>query len=294
MENWDDLRIFLVTARTGSSRASARQLGINQSTVSRRIRQLEERSAARLFDRRPSGLVLTEAGEELLVLATEVESRVDDVDRRLQGRDVELRGTVRLSMPDMMVQPVAPHLARFAVACPAIDVEVIVDNALVSLSHREADLVLRLSTNPPSQLVGRRIAPLRVAIYGSATATAGLSLPLDPSGVDWVRWDEVWRVLPTEAWIDAHVAPEQVRACINTSFAHTELLAAGIGVGIAPCMISDADPRLRRLCPPMDFGLVLWLLTHSDLMHTGRVRALLRFLGDALSQDRDAYIGAES
>jgi len=257
MKNWDDLRLFLATARAGSTRGAARALDLNQSTISRRIRQLEARSSSRLFDRRGRGLTLTDAGEELLELAAAIEGQFATVDRRLQGRDVNLVGAVRLSMPDMMVRPTAEHLARFAARYPRIEVEVMVDNGLVSLTHREADLVLRLAKSPPEQLVGRRVAPARVAIYGAEAYLQGRRGALDPSEVDWVRWDASWRLIPMERWIDDHVAPAQIRASA-----------------------------------PMDFGLVLWLLTHEDLKRTARVRALMRFLGDALSAERGRFEGA--
>ena len=137
----------------------------------------------------------------------------------------------------------------------------------------------------------RRIGVLALAIYGSESYLQGRSRPIDPSAMDWVRWDETWRKIPPEAWIDANVAPEQIRARINTSFAMGELLAAGIGVGFHPCHLADPDPRFRRATPPFDFGLVLWLLTHEDLRNTARIRALMTHLGDELTAERARFAG---
>ncbi|MEM7158509.1 MAG: LysR family transcriptional regulator [Myxococcota bacterium] len=291
MENWDDLRLFLATARAGSSRGGAEELGVNQSTISRRISGLEKRLAVRLFDRNPSGLELTAAGQELLILATEVEEGIDALDRRLQGRDLELRGPVRLSLPDVFVAPTAGHLARFAAQYPQIELEVMVDNSVVSLTQREADLALRMAGSPPQQLVGRRISPVKMAIYGAVEYLRGREEPIDPATLDWVRWDEEWRGAPPEAWIDANVPPEKTRGRINTSLGHAELVAQGVGVGIKLCYSGDADPRLRRVGEPFDFGFGLWLLTHEDLRSTARVRALMRFLGDALAAERPRFEG---
>ncbi len=291
MQNWDDLRVFLSTARAGTSRAAAKHLGINQSTVLRRIQRLEERAGTRLFDRQPSGLVLTDSGAELVGLAVVIEDNIAAVDRRLQGRDTSLEGAIRLSMPDMMVGPTAPHLARFSEQYPRIEIDAFVDNDVVSLNHREADLVLRLGPSPPDELLGRRISPVPFAIYGSHDYLDGRDEHADPSSLDWVRWEESARDFPAERWIDSHVAPEQVRSRINTSLAHSELVAAGIGVGLQACYVGGADVRVRRLGGTIDFGLVLWLLTHADLMQTARVRALLRFLGDALTAERARFLG---
>ncbi len=291
MQNWDDLRVFLAAARAGSARGAARELGVNQSTISRRIAQLEQSSGVRLFDRRPGGLVLTEAGDELLALSSEVEERIAAVDRRLQGRDVQLRGVVGLSLPDFGIEAAAPHLARFAALYPEIELEVMVENDFVSLTHREADLALRLAIDPPAQLVGRRVASVWAAIYGSEGYLEGCARPIDPATLDWVRWDEPWRRIPPERWIAEHVPPERIRARINSSQAHRELVAGGLGVGLLACYTADADPRLHRAAAPVDFGLGLWLLTHEDLRRTVRVRTLLRFLGDALAAERPRFQG---
>ena len=290
MNNWDDLRLFLATARAGSSRQAARELGINQSTVSRRIRKLEEHSGARLFDRRPGGLSLTEAGEELLALAGQVEDRVAVLDRRLHGRDETLRGPVRLTLPDMFVGEIAAPIARFGQRYPDIEVAVVTDNSNVRLTHREADLALRIAGTPPDQLVGRRIGPLQIAIYGARSVAHPEDI--DPSALPWVRWEERWGFFPTERWLDSHVAPDQVRARVNSSHAQTELVAAGVGVAWQPCHAADQDARLVRLGEPTDFGLTLWLLTHEDLRKTARVMALMRFLGDALAAARGRGSGA--
>lgn len=291
MENWDDLRLFLATARAGSSRGAADELGVNQSTISRRISGLEKRLAVRLFDRNPGGLELTAAGQELLLLSTEVEEGIDALDRRLQGRDLELRGPVRLSLPDVFVAPTAGHLARFAAQYPQIELDVMVDNSVVSLTQREADLALRMAGNPPQQLVGRRIAPVKMAIYGAVDYLSEREQPVDPSTCDWVRWDEEWRGAPPEAWIDANVPKENIRGRVNTTLSQVELMAQGVGLGFKVCYSGDADPRLRRVGEPFDFSFALWLLTHEDLRSTARVRALMRFLGDALAAERHRFLG---
>lgn len=291
MHDWDDLRVFLATARSGSSRAAARELRLNQSTVSRRVSQLEDKLGVRLFDRRSSGLVLTVAGAELLDLALEVQERMDTLNRRLHGRDVALRGTVRLSLPDFAIGPVAAHLPGFAEQYPRIDVDLVVDNGFANLSHREADLVLRLASSPRPHLIGRRISPALLTVYGSATYLATRERPLDLTRLHWFRWDEPWAEVPTEQWITANVPADRIRGRINTSQAQAELLAAGRGVGFKLCFTGDADPRLQRAAPPMDFGMALWLLTHDDLKNTARVRALMRYLGDRLARDRPRFIG---
>lgn len=299
MDNWDDLRVFLAAARGGSSRAAAEALGINQSTVSRRMRSLEERAGVRLLDRSSTGFSLTEAGAELLELAEGMERAVSEVERRLHGRDLELEGSVRLSLPDFLLSGVAAHLASFATDYPRIEVELIVDNGFVNLTRREADLALRLAASPPEHLVGRRVASLAMAVYGAAGYVDALrvrgAVEDQLRAAAWVRWDEPWQGSPPERWIDAHAPGAPIRSRVNTSAAHSELLAAGLGLGIAPCFSGDTDPRLVRLVDgegaSLEFGFGLWILTHADLRTTARVRALMRHLGDALAAQRPRFAG---
>jgi DNA-binding transcriptional LysR family regulator len=166
-----------------------------------------------------------------------------------------------------------------------------VDNGFVRLTHREADPVLRVAGGAPAALVGRRIAPVKMSVYGSTARLRGRPLPLDVVSEPWVRWDQTWRMVAIEQWIEGNVPPEHVRARVNTSLGISALVATGVGVAFMPCYVGDADPRFQRAAPIMDFGLSLWLLTHEDLRYTARVRVLLRFIGDALSGERGRFEG---
>ncbi len=282
MKNWDDARIFLAIARQGTSRAAARQLGLNQSTVSRRVAQLEADAGVALFERRPSGLKLTEAGHETLALAQQVEETFALFDRKVGGRDVKLSGSIRLSLPDLGVSMVAPILAEFGARYPEIELEVIVENGYVSLTHRHADVVLRLGQRADEHLVGRRIGRAAVAVYASPEYMATVADPSDLSSMEWVRWEEPFRRIPPEVWFDTHTPSARVRAQINTSLAQLELIASGAGVAFQLCFLGDADPRLVRIAQPADFGLSIWLLTHEDLRATARIRAFMELVGDGL------------
>jgi len=286
--NWDDIRIFLAVARSGTTTSAARRLGVNQSTVSRRVKQLESDAGVAVFERQASGLHLTEAGREIVEAAEQVEERFAVLGRHVFGRDVRLTGKIRLSLPDFMVVCVAPILVEFAEAYPDIELEVSVANAHVSLSRREADVILRLGASAPEHLVGRRIAKTSVAVYGAPRYLDRVGTSELPA-MDWVRWEEAWRQIPPERWLDKHVAPNRVRARVNNQTTHTELAAAGLGVGFYLCGTADNDPRLRRISDAFPFNLALWLLTHEDLRGTARIAAFMGFVGDRLVAQRSAF-----
>jgi DNA-binding transcriptional LysR family regulator len=290
--DWDDVRLFLSVARTGTSRAAAKDLGIDQSTVSRRLKRFEQDAGVQFFER-DAGLHLTEAGHEMLDVAERIESEFALLARQVLGRDTRLSGRIRVSIPDFMVAPLAPIVSDFGQRYPGITLEMRVDNGYVNLTHREADVALRLGTTAPDFLVGRRIASAPAAIYGAPPYLARQPSPINPSTLEWISWEEAWRTIPPERWIAANVPPAQVRARVNTNHAIADLVAAGLGVAFMLCYTGDADARVCRVGEPFDFGLSLWLLTHEDVRRTARIAAFMRFVGDALASERATIEGAD-
>ena len=166
--DWNDLRSFLAIARAGSLQGAARILGVNHSTVFRRLNALEARLKVRLFDRSARGYGLTGAGEHMLASAERVEDEILGLERRLLGGDVRLAGTLRVTTTDTLAHGLlGPHLRAFQAAYPAIELELVTGNAFFDLSKREADVALRPSRHPGDAMVGRRLGEIAVALYGT-------------------------------------------------------------------------------------------------------------------------------
>jgi DNA-binding transcriptional LysR family regulator len=286
MKNWDDLRIFLASARAASSRGAARALGVNQSTVARRLRQLEADSGAGLFERRARGFELTDLGREVVVEAEKIEEAFAALDRLFLSRDGRPSGQIRFSLADGLLGLVGPVVTEMGRTHPSIQIEVEVNNGLVNLSQLEADVVLRVAAKPPETLIGRRIAALVGAPYCSRSYLAQASSVKELGQHCWVRWAEPWRGFPVEDWISANVPSSHVRATANSSQVLTGLVTQGLGVGFLPSFSADADTRLVRLGPRVEFGASIWLLTHDDLRKTGRIAAFMKCVGEALLERR--------
>ena len=274
--NWDDLRFFLSVARAGSLSGSARALGVRHTTVARRLRSLEEELGVRLFDRVQREHRLTPAGEDLFGAALRIEQEVRGVDRRLLGRDEDLRGVLRVSTADAMATTfLMPILADFARRHPEVDLRVMVSNDYVSLTEREADLVIRASNSPPEQLIGRRVARLAFAVYGARGYLEGLD------GAP--RWIGAEGGMPNKAWIAARVGEQSPALTVDEATLTHAAIRAGVGVGLMPCFMGDPDPALIRHLPPEDeTRLDLWVLIHSDLKRTARVRVFRDFVIERL------------
>ena len=145
MIDWDDVRYFLAVAHGGSVRAAAERLGVNHATVLRRIAQLEERLGAQMFEKLPSGYRLTEAGEEVLEFAEQMEVSSNRLETRIFGRDQSVRGLLRVTLaPTLATHLLMPDFAEFARLHPDIEMEILSSGELANLTNREADVAIRV------------------------------------------------------------------------------------------------------------------------------------------------------
>jgi DNA-binding transcriptional LysR family regulator len=294
LEDWDDLRFFLAVAREGGLSPASRELGVNQSTVSRRITQMEESLAARLFDRQARGYALTAVGEEMLALASVIEDDVLVLSRAVAGADRELRGTVRVTTVDELFECIAPHLKIFRERYPGIDLEVNSEPRMYSLSRREADVAIRPGGKPTEDdIVGRRLVQLPMAAYASSGYLTGCKRPR--RAADLAKHPLIGFSGGRLGASDIREFVDGGRVAIRTNSMSGQAIAAkaGLGVALLPRFIGDPEPRLVRLFKlPSDGAAYLWLLIHSDLRQTARVRAFVDFMTEAIVTDRKLYEGS--
>ena len=291
MKDWDDYRYFLAVARKGSIRAAAAALRVNHSTVSRRIDAFEDRAHARLFERLPSGYVLTEAGEHILELVERIEADAIAVGRRLAGRDSELSGTLRVTLPNTIAtRLVMPDLVAFSDAYPDIDLVIDVSLSMADLARREADVAIRVSNDPPGNLVGRRLVKYARAIYASEEYLARHDVVSGTEKLEWIGWNDT---VTKPQWVRESPYPDAVvRHRVPNTMAHLEAARNGMGICMLPCFIGDTEPTLRRLPPGhAEPDREIWLVTHEDLRRTARVRHFMDFVADAILAKRDLLEG---
>lgn len=284
--NWDDLKIFAVAAEAGSFSKAAEQLSTTHSTVSRRISTLEHDLDLRLFDRLSTGLTLTPGGEELYRTALAMEEHADAAERNLSGRDSELKGKVHVSIIDAMALALMPAFRRFLKAYPGISLEVTTSSLTANLSRREADVAIRIGNSPAETLVGRRVAKYHFALYAAHTLIKEIGEQASLYEYPWVTWGDKLTWPGIRKLMAKHGSKPNIVARMGGSLAMSGAVAEGIGIGYLAAVRADQDPRLKRI-GPIEKGLALdvWLLTHADLRHTGRIRAFMDFIGDEIRQD---------
>lgn len=292
---WDDFRLVKEVAEARGLTGAAERLGVNHSTVFRRLGQLEGTLGVKLFERHRTGYALTPAGEEMTALAERMDEDVASFARKLAGQAVSPAGELRVTTNDtLLVHLLTPLFARFCQQCPDIRLDVVLANQALNLSKRDADVAIRATDNPPETLVGRRTATIAWAIYGLAQ-----DFP-DPAAVDlvdlyerrWVVLGDNLGFLKAARYVRDRVAPENIVYKVNTVLGLTEAVEGGIGIGPLPCFIADTRPTLVRLSPPhAEFSTGLWLLTHPDLRHSARVRVFLDFMAAEIGRRRRSIEG---
>lgn len=289
--SWDDYRFVQAVAQARSLVGAAESLGVNHSTVFRRINAVEEALGTRLFERGRAGYALTPAGEEMVALAERMAGDIVSFERKVAGRDVKPSGELRVTTNDtLMVYLLTPVFASFLKTCPDIRLDIVVSNATLNLSKRDADVAIRASTTPPETLVGRKVCPAVWGLYGPP-ALAGAAMA-DILETCWIGYGENLAHIAPARWMDRELAPERIVLRLNTVLGVAEAIEAGIGCGALPCFIGDQIAGIARLAPPItDMESALWLLTHPDLKHSARVRAFMDHAWDALTRRRPLLEG---
>ncbi|MEO0324290.1 MAG: LysR family transcriptional regulator [Myxococcota bacterium] len=282
--DWDDLRYVLAVSRHGTLLGAARALRVNATTVSRRLKALEAGAGAAIFEKLKHGVVLTPAGEEMVRVAESIEELAHGLDARVRGLDGRLEGTLRIASADMIFLLWADDLARFHARYPGIELELLSSYAMVSLTRREADVAVRVASEAPGHLVGRRELEVAYAVYGSRELIARVGEDAPYGAFPWLSWDlRVGR--GTDDFVHRSAPGARIVTRVDTVPVMLAGLRAGLGLTILPCLVGDRAPELRRIGDYAVSGTHLWLLTHPELRRTARVRAFMEFFREVARRD---------
>lgn len=283
MDNWNDLKLVLAIARADTLGGGAAALGINHSTAFRRLNALEEKLGVRLFERLPGGVYRpTAEGERVAATAERVETEADALGREVGGRDQRLTGALRVTSSETLAYSLlTTELARFRQAHPGIVVELVVDNRILSLSRREADIALRVTRPREPDLFGRKLADIGWTIYGAA---AQFNAGTVPEASPIIGWGPEVSGIAAADWITERFAPQNIVYRASSLINQFTAAKAGLGLALLPCYLGDTDRALRRIVPEPIEGLTreLWIITHADLRKTARVRAFFEIVGEGL------------
>jgi DNA-binding transcriptional LysR family regulator len=288
--SWDDLRYFLAVARAKSLSAAGRDLGVSQPTVSRRLAAMEARLSVRLFDYIENRYVLTPAGDEIFETVQHVEETMAGINRRLAGKDLSVKGELRLTCTEVLASLyLGPHLTEFVRLHPDINLSVACTFQHLSLNRREADVAIRVTSNPPDNLVGRRLLQVAMGTYAGNNKERPTDSP-NVEDLDWIGWqDETYnRML-----IHSHYPKARIRHRVDDMLAMCAMARCGLGAAVLPCYVGDSDRELQRIVsePITEGAMDLWVLSHPDVRKAARVRVFSAFIADTVLADRDLFEG---
>ncbi len=298
LADWNDLRLLLAVSRAHGLTGAAKALGVDHLTVFRRMQAIEARLGAPVFERLPGGTYAPAAASARILAAAErVEDEVLGLSREADGRDLRLVGRLRVTSSETLAyRLLTRHVAAFRRAHPGVMVELAVDNRVLSLSRREADVALRPMRPREGDLWGRKLADVAWAVYGLRATLDGVGRPASPAALaDWpmIGWEEGVGGIAAADWLTRTVPAAAF--VFRTSSLVNQLVAAraGLGLAVLPCYLGDPEPDLARALPdPLaDLQGELWMVTHTDLRRTARVRAFFDVVATEVGADRTLIEG---
>lgn len=284
--DWNSLKIFLSIVRCGSLSGAAKQLGVNHSTIFRRLNIFEEEMGGRLFKRINNRYELTSMGQEVLMHAEDIEHSFATLDRYIVGKDIQPKGTVKITAPNNIAYQYLPqYITEFNQDYPDINIEILVSNQALNMNNRQADIAIRATPHPPENLVGRQVATIDWHIYASPAYTNKFGLPKDISALSehqFIGATGSLSHLPAFTWLDKHLSQQVITRCDDLT-AMSYFAETGQGLALLPA--DQKRPEITQLLRlPGNETSNLWLLTHPDLRNVTRIKLVMQHLTKAFSQ----------
>lgn len=296
--NWDDMKIFLAVAASGSPAAAAKTIGQDATTVSRRLQRLERALATTLFEHGREGLVLTDAAHRLLAHAEAMEVGARAIQQEATD-GAALSGTIRLSVSEGFgTHFVASRLTSFVAGHPGIAVDLIASTGFLNPSRREADIAVMLARPSGGPLIASKLTDYRLGIYA---ARDYLQKTGAIDSVEVLRGHRLIGYVPDLIYapelrylteVDGQLEPSLRSSSIN---AQASLIASGAGCGILPCFIGDVLPGFIRITREIaDIKRSFWLVVHRDMRRLARIEAFIGWLRSEVSSEQPLLLGSSA
>ena len=279
--DWKDLNYCLMVVREGSVSAAAQKLGVNHTTVSRRITALESQLNVKLFDRSTHGWLLTPIGESILPSIERMEDEAFGLVRAAESDRKELIGRIRVTSLDACIRRMLiPGVNEFSALYPDISIDLLAGQEVLDLSTHDADIAFRFTNNPQPNVVGKKLCDFAFAVYATTdilqrhldgdTTISAIASNVDPSS--------------TPDWVSKELAHLPIRYRTNSFNVLVDMARQGSGMALMPCSMGDVEPNLRRV--PTSYKhpkFSFWILSHIDLRTTTRLRIFRDYMIDNLT-----------
>jgi DNA-binding transcriptional LysR family regulator len=294
MLDWDDLKTFLAIARHGTLSAAARVLKVSQSTMGRRLDNLQARAGVTLLDRTPTGFQLTQTGAAILDQVTRMEEAALALERTISGGDCRLDGVVRITAVEAFAAHIlTPGIAPLHAAHPGIVIEMIAANRSLSLARREADIAVRLGRFEAHETVVRKIGEMAFAVYAAPAYLDHHGTPCWAEGAPGHRLVRVQDDLldtPDARWFAERAGAAEPALLANSREVQLRGVAAGLGLGCLPCYLADPYSGIIRIEAGAEPTREIWMGVHRDTRHAPRIVAVQDAIVEAVVSARSVLM----
>jgi len=285
--DWNALKVFLAIVHCGSLSGAATELGVNHSTIFRRLNAFEEEIGGHLFERINNRYELTALGHELLGLAQNIENSFDGINRFLVGKEFQPKGVVKITAPNNIAYRYLPrYITDFNLQYPDIQVEILVSNQEFNMSNRQADIAVRSTPAPAEHLIGRKVASINWSVFASKAYNEKFGLPNDMDALSnhlLIGATGALSRLPAFTNLEKNFAQQVITRCDDLT-AMSYFAESGQGLAFLPD--DQARPELIKLFMiENNFPSDIWLLTHPDLRNVERIKLVMRFLTKAFMDE---------
>ncbi|MFM5949490.1 MAG: LysR family transcriptional regulator [Novosphingobium sp.] len=294
VNDWSDFQAFLAIARAGQLARAGAALGVDATTMGRRLRRLEARLGATLFEQTREGQILTEAGEVLLLRVEAMAQAASAIAEGGSGAG-RLSGTLRISTSEGFGSWfLAREVPQLAALHPGLTLDIVASSGFLSLSKREADIAVMLSRPKAGPVISRKLSDYALRLYAAPAYLQERGAPQRPADLasDHRLVGYIPDLLydPSLRYLD-EIHPGLSAALRSSSInAQHRLLAGGAGIGVLPCFMGDADPALVPVFPERRILRSFWLVTHKDTQNLARIRAGKDWLLDAVQRQREVLL----
>ena len=282
-----DLEVVLALARGGTLAAAADRLNVDASTVFRSVQRIERQMGQRLFERSRKGYLPSDLGAKLTEHAEQMEIALDAARSEIHLGPEDVVGSVKITTTDSVLHGlIAPALSTLHHEHPHLRYELHTANELANLTRRDADIAVRATKRPPQHLVGKRLGPLRVALYASKSSGVKRFEDVKMKELDWIAPDEALPEHPSVLWRKKHFPKVDPVYRVSSILTVLELVTRGLGVGIVPMFLVAGRKDVVQLTDALDEAQTdLWLLTHTESRHLRRVATVFGHLSRSISLD---------
>ncbi|HQR72779.1 MAG TPA: LysR family transcriptional regulator [Burkholderiaceae bacterium] len=295
--NWDDLRFFLELARARRLNRAGRKLGVDHSTVARRIEQLEKATQCRLFESKPDGYELTAAGHRLLAHAESMESMVGLMQEEALGEEARVSGTVRVGTPEGFGTVfLVPRLARLIEQHPELDVELLTLPRFPSLAAREADIIVTLDPPEHGRYIASRLTDFTYGLFAAKTYLKNhgpIRAGSDLQERELIGYME--ELLPSAQmhFLDSLVPRRRLRISTSGMLAQLTAVRAGLGIGVLAHFLVAGTGLVQVLPREATWKRTFWLATHADWYRLRRVRVVWDFIRQVVEAQHELFVAKQ-